>query len=279
MLSTTWIWKNRRVTPRSLVFTLFGDYLRYCGRGEVPLIGLTRMLAQFDVDPGTTRVVMTRLRKEGWFESERNGREVTYLLSDKGWRLLDEGRERIFRRRDGRWNREWSMVIVKFSERQRVARDDARKRLAWLGFGQLSASIWMSPHPRLDEAERALSDLQLVSLDLLTCSTRGLKEDRGIAERCWDLGDVQADYARFVEEFGKTPALQGAEAFKRHVELTSAYRQFPFRDPDLPEELLPDGWTGRVAHEVFTRVYATLERDADGVVEELAGLQVRRKAE
>ena len=53
----------------------------------------------------------------------------------------------------------------------------------------------------------------------------------------------------------------------------------PFRDPDLPEELLPDGWTGRVAHEVFTRVYATLERDADGVVEELAGLQVRRKAE
>ena len=124
VLSTTWIWKNRRVTPRSLVFTLFGDYLRYCGRGEVPLTGLTRMLAQFDVDPGTTRVVMTRLRKEGWFESERNGREVTYLLSDKGWRLLDEGRERIFRRRDGRWNREWSMVIVKFSERQRVARDD-----------------------------------------------------------------------------------------------------------------------------------------------------------
>ncbi|MBK0420300.1 phenylacetic acid-responsive transcriptional repressor [Leucobacter sp. CSA1] len=264
------------MTPRALVFTLFGDYLRYCGEGEVPLSGLTRMLEHFGVDPGTTRVVMTRLRKEGWFESRRNGREVRYLLSDKGWRLLDEGRERIFRRGDGRWDRRWSMVIVKFSEHQRVARDEARKKLAWLGFGQLSASTWMSPHPRLDDVERALAELPLVSLDLLSCSTRSLAEDRSIAARCWDLGDVQADYATFVEEFASTPELHGVEAFMRHVELTNAYRQFPFRDPDLPEELLPDGWTGRAAHRVFTRVYASLERDADRVVEELAGLPVLR---
>ncbi|MCT2087985.1 phenylacetic acid-responsive transcriptional repressor [Micrococcus terreus] len=264
------------MTPRSLVFTLFGEYLRYCGRGEVPLSGLARMLAHFDVDPGTTRVVMTRLKKEGWFETERRGREASYLLSAKGRRLLDEGRGRIFRRRDGGWDRQWSMVIVKFSEQQRVARDDARKKLAWLGFGQLSPSTWMSAHPRLDEAERSLAELPLVSLDLLSCSTRSIEEDRGIAERCWDLSEVQADYARFVDDFGAVQELTGVDAFKRHVELIGEYRQFPFRDPDLPVELLPADWTGAAAHQVFTRVYADLVGAADRVVEELAGLPVER---
>lgn len=265
------------MTPRSLVFTLFGDYLRYCGDGEVPLTGLTQMLAHFDVDPGTTRVVVTRLRNEGWLETRRRGREVSYLLSPKGWRLLNEGRDRIFQRSEGQWDGQWSMVIVKFSDGQRVARDEARKKLTWLGFGQLSSSTWMSARPRLDEAERVLSELPLVSLDLLRCTTRSVAEDRGIAERCWDLSDVQADYAEFVTRFEATPSLDGVAAFRRHVELTSIYRQFPFRDPDLPHELLPEGWIGGRAHDVFTRVYASLERSADRVVEELGGLAVVRQ--
>src|SRR5699024_9996043 len=104
----TAVGNDGRMTPRTLVFSLFGDFLRYCGRGEVPLSGLSRLLELFDVEPGTTRVAMTRLRKDGWFTSERNGREVTYLLADRGWELLDEGRERIFGPRGEDWARSWS---------------------------------------------------------------------------------------------------------------------------------------------------------------------------
>ena len=75
--------------PRSLVFTLFGDYFRYCGEGEVPLRGLSDVLQLFGVEPATTRVVMSRLRAEGWFETRRDGRLTTYVLSPKAWHLLD----------------------------------------------------------------------------------------------------------------------------------------------------------------------------------------------
>lgn len=264
------------MTPRTLVFSLFGDFLRYCGRGEVPLGALSRLLELFDVEPGTTRVAMTRLRKEGWFTTERNGREVAYLLSDRGWELLDEGRARIFGRRDRAWDRSWSMVIIRFTEAQRGARDEARKKLAWLGFGQLSASTWMCAHPRLDEAERALEGLPQADLDLLTCTTRGAEEDRRIAERCWDLGQVQRDYAQFVDRFEHAGGAEGTGALVALAELTTEYRQFPFRDPDLPAELLPKGWTGAAAHDLFSRVYASLLPAADAVVEEIVGLQVDR---
>lgn len=258
------------------MFSLFGDFLRYCGRGEVPLSGLSRLLEMFDVEPGTTRVAMTRMRKEGWFTTERNGREVSYLLADRGWDLLDEGRERIFGRRAHDWDRSWSMVIIRFTEAQRGARDEARKKLAWLGFGQLSASTWMSAHPRLDAAERALAGLPQAELDLLACATRSEQEDRRIAERCWDLGEVQRDYAQFVDRFSAVGNEQGADALVALTELTTEYRQFPFRDPDLPDELLPEGWTGTAAHDLFSRAYPALLPAADAVVEEIVGLAVDR---
>ncbi|MDT7627034.1 MAG: phenylacetic acid degradation operon negative regulatory protein, partial [Pseudonocardiales bacterium] len=45
----------------------------------------------------------------------------------------------------------------------------------------------------------------------------------------------------------------------------------PFRDPDLPPELLPEGWLGREAHEVFLRAHGELRAAAEARVDELIG--------
>lgn len=260
--------------PRSVVFTLYGDYLRYCGSGEARLSSLTELLGLFGIEPGTTRVVMTRLRKEGWFETRRAGREVSYVLSPRGWDLLDEGRERIFRHPHTDWNGQWSMVLVKFPESRRADREGTRKDLAWLGYGQLTPSTWMSPHDRLDEARRILADRPVLSLDLLHCRSLGPDEDRSIAARCWELDDLQQEYSSFVERFADTPSLTAVAALERRVRLTDEYRHFPFRDPDLPQELLPDGWIGQRAHFVFRDAHHRLAAESEAAVERITGLPV-----
>jgi phenylacetic acid degradation operon negative regulatory protein len=259
-------------SSRSIILTVFGDYLRYCGEGEAPLSSLSEILSMFGIEPGTSRVVMTRLKKEGWFDTRRKGREASYVLTDKGWDLLNEGRERIFRRWDTEWDRHWTMVLTKFAEDQRAARDDARGKLLWLGFGQLSPSTWMSPHDNLEAVREVLAHVPLVHLDMFRSSSPGLSEDRDIARRCWDLSEVQQDYARFTDEFALTPNLSGLDALKRRIELTDRYRHFPFRDPDLPPELIPPGWTGRRAHEVFTTVHARLREAAEAAIEDMTGM-------
>jgi len=50
------------VKARSLVFGLFGDFLRYRG-GEVRLRGLIALMGCFDVPEPTVRVIVARLRK------------------------------------------------------------------------------------------------------------------------------------------------------------------------------------------------------------------------
>ena len=151
--------------PRSLVFDLFGDYLRYRG-GEVRLRGLAALMSCFEIPEPTVRVVVGRLRRDGWLTSRRDGRETLYALTDRSWQLLDEGRQRIFGRESGQWNGEWHMVIYSVPESERAVRDQLRKKLAWWGFGPLSSSVWISPHDRTEVIRKAFQSEPTVVLDV-----------------------------------------------------------------------------------------------------------------
>ncbi|MCU1607777.1 MAG: Transcriptional regulator, PaaX family [Modestobacter sp.] len=260
--------------PRVILVDLFGDHLRYHG-GEARVQALSELLAVFGVGESTTRVVLSRMRKEGWFDTRRDGRQTVYSLTEKSWRLLDEGRTRIFDRSSEPWDGSWRMAIYAVPEEARAERDQLRRTLAWHGFGPLAAATWVSPHRRLDEVEAALTGISATRLDMLTCRSRGRDADREMAARCWDLDALGRDYARLVRSYEDLPpaaelaALPGPEALRRRVELVAAYRSFPFRDPDLPAELLPADWPGRRAHELFVEVHDALGAPADAYVREV----------
>jgi phenylacetic acid degradation operon negative regulatory protein len=263
------------VKPRSLVFDLFGDYLRYRG-GEVRLRGLIALMGCFDVPEATVRVVVTRMRKEGWLESRREGRETAYALTDAAWALLDEGRARIFDRARGPWDGQWHMVVYSVPETERALREQLRKKLAWFGFGPLSSAVWVSPHPRTGEVAAQFADHHAVQLDTFRSRSAGLQADRGIASRAWDLGALDQDYAALLEDYRprlarwRAGALPQREALVERMRLVHDYRLFPFRDPDLPPELLPAGWRGRAAHELFLEAHGLLRAPAETCVDTLA---------
>ncbi|MBB3082187.1 PaaX family transcriptional regulator [Geodermatophilus sabuli] len=261
--------------PRSVVFDLFGDHLRYHG-GAARIQALVELLEVFGVGEPTARIVLARMRKEGWFDTHRQGRQAVYALTDRAWRLLDEGRTRIFERVHPSWDGQWRMVIYAVSEQDRAERERLRRTLSWLGFGPLATATWLSPHERLDEVERALADTS-ARLDLLTCRSRGRAADLDMVERCWDLKALGRDYQDLVTRLEGLPmaaelaALPGPEALRQRIELVSSYRHFPFRDPDLPAELLPDDWPGRRAHELFVAAHEALARPADAFVTTVLG--------
>ena len=260
---------------RSLVFDLFGDYLRFRG-GEVRLRTLVGLMGCFDVPEATVRVVVTRLRKEGWLESRRDGRETTYLLTEAAWSLLDEGRARIFDRATRPWDGQWHMVIYSVPETERAMREQLRKRLAWLGFGPLSASVWLSPHDRIAQVRASFPDQPNLRLDAFRARSDGPGSDRDMAERSWDLAGLDRDYAALLAEYRprleryRRGEVQGRDALVERMQLVQDYRRFPFRDPDLPPELLPAGWSGRSAHEVFLEAHGLLRAPAEAFVDEVS---------
>jgi len=262
---------NPPMKPRAIVWDLFGDHLRYIDDGRIPMRALNQMLDVFGVGESTTRVVLSRMRREGWFTTCREGRQTSYALTGRSIRMLDEGRTRIFDRGRDNWDGIWRTVIYAVPEQSRGERDRVRRTLAWHGFGPLAAATWISPHPRLETVRDALSNLSATRMDLLESRALSRAADREMAFRCWDLDSLGRDYVELISGYEQLhpaalAALPGPEALRRQVELVASYRALPFRDPDLPAALLPEGWPGWRAHELFIAAHDALHGPAETFV-------------
>ena len=258
--------------PRAIVWDLFGDHLRYIHDGRVRMRALNQLLDVFGVGESTTRVVLSRMRREGWFTTCRDGRQTSYALTARSIKMLDEGRARIFERGRDDWDGIWRMVIYAVPEESRAERDRVRRALTWHGFGPLAAATWISPHRRLEEVREALGGLSATRTDLLESRALSRAADREMAFRCWDLDGLARDYTELISEYSQLPsvaalaAMPGPEALRRQVELVASYRALPFRDPDLPSALLPEGWQGRRAHTLFLTAHDALHGAASAFV-------------
>jgi phenylacetic acid degradation operon negative regulatory protein len=252
---------------RSVVFDLFGDYIREDG-GSISLQKLSAILECFDVAPDSARVIMSRVTREGWFDTTRAGRTSTYTPSAKGWELLDSGLQRIMQSpSQEKWNGIWYLVIFSVPERDRAARSRLKTTLSWLGFGQLAPATWLAPHDKLDEAEEALKGEPSAKYDLFEARSRGLKDDRERAAQSWDLQELAHEYRSFIPRCDEIisaseSAYTGRSALITRTRLIHDYRKFPFRDPGLPPELLPADWPAVEAHTKFLQAFDRLRPEA-----------------
>lgn len=251
---------------RSVVFDLFGGYIRESG-GEISLKKLIALLECFDIGPDSARVVMSRLTREGWFEVTRRSRTSIYSLSAKGWDLLNEGLERIMRRPEPQaWDGRWVVATFTVPEKDRAVRTRLKTKLAWLGFGQLAPAIWISPHDRFAEAEELLAAEPSARYDLFEARGRGSRTDADRAAISWDLEQLATDYRKFSAEcrdlVARARSLRGRAALVARINLVHDYRKFPFRDPDLPTELLPPEWPAAMAFDAFIDAFKALGPEA-----------------
>ncbi|MGH3586145.1 MAG: PaaX family transcriptional regulator C-terminal domain-containing protein, partial [Pseudonocardia sp.] len=95
-----------------------------------------------------------------------------------------------------------------------------------------------------------------------------------MAGRAWDLTRLDRDYVALLADYrprlaGFRDGLPGRDALVARMQLVHDYRRFPFRDPDLPPELLPQGWSGRAAHGVFLEAHGLLRAPAEAFVGEV----------
>jgi phenylacetic acid degradation operon negative regulatory protein len=76
-------------------------------------------------------------------------------------------------------------------------------------------------------------------------------DPHALVAEAWDLDAVRTQYDAFIDDFGRVRALTPEACFRQQTLLVHAWRKFPFLDPDLPAELLGDGWPRQRAHELF----------------------------
>lgn len=256
------------LNPRSLLFTLYGDYVHPLGQEEVRVGALVRLAAELGVSGNALRSALSRMTREGWLAARRNGGPPRYRLTPRGRGLIEEGIGRIYGRHRAGWDGRWLLVSYSLPEPRRGQRDRLREGLSFLGFGSLGNGLFVSPHD-LRQQVRDLIGRHGVEREV-TMHHGALEwpaDPAQVVTRAWDLKRLEASYAAFLERverrLAEASALDDREAFRRRFLLTHEFRRFPFSDPDLPDALLPPDWVGSAARSAFLAYNRRLRRRAE----------------
>jgi len=251
--------------PQHLLITLLGDY--WINRTEhLPSAALVRLVAEFGVTPVGARAALSRLTRRGLLASSKRGRRTSYGLTERAKAVLAEGTQRImaFGTSSTPWDGRWTVAAFSVPEDQRDLRHALRTRLRWLGFAPLYDGMWVSPRDAVPAALEALREVGVERATVLTATHQPGGPGRGDPIAAWDLDALRKDYERFIDEY--EPLLrrvrQGgvgtAEALIARTAVMDTWRNFPNLDPELPDELLPEGWPRRHARAIFAEVYNAL---------------------
>ncbi len=245
-------------SSRGLLMTLLGEFVLPSGGSAwtQTLIGAFDLVS---VQEKAARQALARAEADGWLARERHGRRTRWSLTDPARGMLEEGAERIYGFGQTRraWDGEWIVLLASVPERERATRYRMTQRLSWAGFGPLGQGTWICPWTDREAAAQTILD----DLDVEATSFRGpvgaLGSGEALARRAWPLDDLTLAYRAFLDDARTHDAPPPpSDAVADLAQLVHRWRRFPFLDPDLPGELLPDGWPGREAAERFAEVRA-----------------------
>ncbi len=246
-------------SARALLLTLWGDVVAPSG-GRAWLGAVTEAMGALGVTPDTTRQALRRLVAQDLLAAERRGRLAAYRTTPVGMRRLEEAADRIYLRRPLAWDGRWHMLRLSPAVGNAAARAALRRELAWLGYGQLSAELWICPWDLGARREAVLAKHDVTGqVEAYTASLDG--DDRDLAATAYDLDDLATGHRTFLDRYDTQPPEPGNDrsAFVARLELVHRWRRFLFLDPGLPAELLPSSWLGERAAAAFLAHYRATE--------------------
>ncbi|MBI2850510.1 MAG: phenylacetic acid degradation operon negative regulatory protein PaaX [Chloroflexi bacterium] len=255
------------------ILTLYGDYV-LPRDGEIGIGSVIILLGNFGLSELAIRSAVSRMCRSGILKAKRANRKAYYSLTKEGNRLLTEGAQRIFQRKNSHWDGNWNIVTYSIPENMRQARDRLRLELGWMGYGALSEATWISPYDLTGEVKALANRLDIEEyVRIFNARHQDGTDPEKIISRCWDLDKIHRKYAGFLAKYrpdldehlkrlqnGET--IEPRECFVARFNLINEYRKLPFFDPDLPLELLPGNWLRPEAAALFDEYHGSLTEKA-----------------
>ncbi|MFH5878040.1 PaaX family transcriptional regulator C-terminal domain-containing protein [Arthrobacter sp. NA-172] len=258
-------------STQHLLITMLGDFWQNTD-DWIPAKLITALAASLGVSPSACATGLSRLASRGVLEQSSAGRTSRYRFTKLARVRLRIGFEQVrsFGGQTSPWDGSWTVIAFSVPETSREIRDLFRSRLRWRGFAPLYGALWVSPRDHAEELEENCASFGVEDYVIFRTSDQSLRGKSLIA--AWSPEELSEQYEPFIETYGpwleKADAglVTAADAFRIRTMAMDAWRAFPWNDPDLPAELLPEKWPLAEARKIFVRLYDGLAASALGHV-------------
>lgn len=242
--------------PQSLMLAFFGNHVLEQGDLCVYSGSIIDALGRVGVGEQAVRSTLTRMVNRGLLRRQREGRRMHFGLTPQATRVLEDGRDRIWKQGavNDDWDGSWTLLAFSLPDSWKRQRHDLRSRLAWTGFGALYSGLWIAPG-NVDVAA-VIAELDLSAHVKIFHAQADVATDIELMIRdTWNLESIAARYVAFDKRWtAHLNAGSGDDPIGTRLRLVSEWLWTIRADPRLPARHLPPEWPARPAQETFRRV-------------------------
>ena len=273
------ILSNLDVKARSLLVTIWGDCIAPHGR-TVWLGSLIELVSCLGLNERAVRTSVFRLKNEKMLISSQKGRKSFYTLTQSGQLRFEEATKRIYNHLPEPWNGNWTLLFTGRRELKQATKKRLYSELHWLGYGDLGSGILAHPRGDADSVTHLIEDLDVTDhvavMQASSLSPLEKTPSHIMVKKGWNLEEIESGYQDFINSFG--PILNklknghpvtGKTAFLVRALAVHEYRRALLKDPRLPDRLLPEGWAGADARNLFHDIYQCVWRTAESYLTEI----------
>jgi len=177
--------------------------------------------------------------------------------NENGWQLTNEGQIRLDEilpkyHRKRLWDGKIYLITYDVPESKRKDRDLLRGYLKRIGCGMFQASVWLTPYDPAEQLTRFIKDFRISGFIAVSNIGRdgnvGRMSVKDLVQSVYCLDRLNERYRYFLIESQK----QRMTLIETNFHFLSILKD----DPQLPFSLLPDGWLGDKAFNVYNTLIA-----------------------
>jgi phenylacetic acid degradation operon negative regulatory protein len=211
----------------SLLVSLFGD-LAQVGEDAISTLVLNQIMGAIGLKPEAVRVALHRLRKDGWVQSNRQGRFSLYTLTPRGRHETIAASPRIYDK------------LIPCPDAWLIIHPSGVETGRGIA---ITANIEISTEPASET--NAFSKKISRSDQLPAWITEKLVPPR-LAEQAADAAER---FGKLSHALASSAPLGTVEYAVLRVLVVHVWRRVALLIPDLPVHLFPDDWQGRTAQD------------------------------
>lgn len=232
--------------------TLFGSYIiLQGGRNELFDTISKAIHATKITHPNSLKRAIYKATTKGYLERKEDYLKITKLGKERLSRIMPVYEEKR------PWDGKLYLITYDVPEERKKDRDYLRDYLKKLNCGMLQHSVWLTPYNPKKIIADLVKQIRLVGLVLVS----ELKEGsgiggRGISDVVWKvygLEKLNEEYRTFVKQV-EAKKLAGTQLIINYLSILK-------KDPQLPFELIPNGWWGDVAYDVYRKELIGLKKE------------------
>ncbi len=226
------------------------------------------------------RTSVFRLKNEKILVSSQKGRKSFYTLTSSGQLRFEEATKRIYSHLPESWDGNWTLLFTGRRELKSALKKKLFSELHWLGYGDLGSGILAHPRGNVSNIQHLIEELgvqdQVAVMRATSVPSPEQTPAHIMVKKGWNLEEIESEYKDFISNFGpvlsklkEEQSISGKTAFLLRILAVHDFRRALLKDPRLPDRLLPEGWAGADARQLFHDIYQIIWRDAESYLTEI----------